>query len=63
MAGTPYLFKFDEINSLDTEIMKIFWKCNEIMEKFPEIRKCVDFDLERHALKKKELRLSVKKAA
>ena len=57
----PYLFDFNEIISFDTEIMEIYRKCDEIMEKFPKIRQCVDFDLDRHALKKKELRLSVKK--
>ena len=41
--------------------MEIFRKCDEIMKNFPEIRKCVDSDLEKYALNKKELRLSVKK--
>ena len=43
MNITPYLFDFNEITSLDTEIM----------EKFPETRKCVDFIL---MYEKKELR-------
>ena len=61
IKSTPYLFDFNEITNLDTEIMEIFRKSTEILEKFPEIRECADFDLERYALKKKELRLSVKK--
>jgi len=59
--STPYLFNFNEIANLDTEIMEIFRKSTEILENFPEIRRCADFDLERYALKKKDLRLSVKK--
>jgi len=49
---TPYLFDFNAISNLDTEIMKIFRKSTEILGKFPEIRECADFDLERYATKK-----------
>ena len=42
--NTPYLFDFNEITNLDTEIMEIFRKSTEILEKIPEIRNCADFD-------------------
>ncbi len=56
IKSTPYLFDFNEITNLDTEIMELFHKSNEILEKFPELRQSIDNDLTNHGLKKKQLR-------
>ena len=59
--STSYLFDFNEIIDLDTEVMEIFRKTEEIRRKFPEIERAIEFDLDNHGLKKKELRIQVKK--
>ena len=59
--NTPYLFDFNEIIDLDTEVMEIFRKAEEIRQKFPEIEHAINFDLDIHGLKKKELRIQVKR--
>jgi len=56
---SPFLFNFNEVIDLDTEIMKLFQKSSEISEKFPEILKSIDEDLLSHALKKKKLRKEI----
>ena len=38
----PLLFDFNEIIELDTEIMKLFHKSSEILEKFPEVSGFID---------------------
>ena len=53
---SPFLFNFNEIIELDTEIMQLFHKSSEISEKFREILGSIDEDLLFHALKKKQLR-------
>ena len=59
--STSYLFDFNEIIDLDTEVMEIFRKTEAIRQKFPEIERAIEFDLDNHGLKKKELRIQVKK--
>ena len=59
--NTSYLFDFNEILDLDTEVMEIFRKTEAIRQKFPEIERAIEFDLDNHGLKKKELRIQVKK--
>ena len=59
--STSYLFDFNEIIDLDTEVMEIFRKTEAIRQKFPKIERAIEFDLDNHGLKKKELRIQVKK--
>jgi hypothetical protein len=59
--STSYLFDFNEIIDLDTEVMEIFRRTEEILQKFPEIEQAIEFDLDNHGLKKKELRIQVKR--
>jgi len=49
---SPFLFNFNEIIELDTEIMQLFHKSSEISEKFREILGSIDEDLLFYALKK-----------
>lgn len=55
------LFDFNEIIELDTEIMEIFHKSSEILEKFPELRQSIDNNLTVHGLKKKQLRKKIQR--
>ena len=57
MNGTHYLFDFNEIIDLDTEVLEIFRKTEEIRRKFPKIEQTINFDLDIYGIKKKELML------
>ena len=61
LNNTPYLFDFNETIDLDTEVMEIFRKTEEIRRNFPEIEQTINFDLDIYGLKKKELRIYVKR--
>jgi hypothetical protein len=59
ISNTPYLFDFNEIIDLDTEVL--FYKTEEIRQKFPEIEQAINFDLDIYGIQKKELRIHVKR--
>lgn len=58
---TGRLFKFKETEKISSEIMELFDKTTEFHEKFPEILKSIDVDLDNHGLKKKVLRIEKKR--
>ncbi len=58
----PYLpFDFNIIEELDTDLMEIFRKSRELLEKFPEIRESIVRDQDIHGQKKKLIRNEVKR--
>lgn len=58
---TDRLFKFNETEEINTEIMGIFHKTTELHEKFPEVLFAIEADLDKHSLKKKQLRIETKR--
>ena len=61
---SPFLFNFNEIIELDTEIMELFQKSSEISVpqlQDREILGSIDEDLLFHALKKKQLRKEIRR--
>ncbi len=60
--NVPYLpFDFNIIEELDTDLMEIFRKSRELLEKFPEIRESIVRDQDIHGQKKKLIRNEVKR--
>ncbi len=58
---TGRLFKFKETEKISSEIMEIFQKMTEFQEKFPEILRSIDADLDKYGLRKKVLRMEKKR--